>query len=181
MRARKDEHVQAHDEDDEMLLLDSMVKRSPSRSLIRSRSQVAGASQTKSSPRRPQRPTKRPGNDSSETEPESDDEPQQDMPLTPRSTTPDTQEAGRAPGRIIGSAYPLKDFKDNLARGDLVTKAVEDLSEVIKETVVKPFAYRRADEMLECMQELRKVALEVSNFCRELQSVVLNLVWNTGG
>jgi ATP-dependent DNA helicase 2 subunit 2 len=72
----------------------------------------------------------------------------------------DEVDPGRAPGRIIGSTNPLKDFKKNLAQGDVVSKAVEDLGAVVTEVVLKPFAKRRSGEMVECMQELRKVCLE---------------------
>ena len=61
----------------------------------------------------------------------------------------------------MGFTYPLDDFKKNIVRGDVVTKAVEDLAFVVTEVVVRPFATRRFDEMLECMHELRKVSLEV--------------------
>ena len=71
----------------------------------------------------------------------------------------------RAPGRIVGAAFPLKDFRANIARGDLVTKAVEDLAFVVKDVVAQPFAKLRTNEMLECMRELRRVALEV-RVCR---------------
>ncbi|TFK76643.1 SPOC domain-like protein [Pluteus cervinus] len=66
---------------------------------------------------------------------------------------------GRAPGRIIGSTWPLKDFKNNTSRGDVVTKAVEDLAWVITDIVTKPFAMKRADEMIECMKTLRNTCL----------------------
>lgn len=81
------------------------------------------------------------------------------LPTPARSMSPDT--AGLVPGRIIGNAQPLKDFKKNIAQGDLVTKAVADLAAVIAEVVMKPFATRRADEMLDCMVVLRKTCLEV--------------------
>jgi ATP-dependent DNA helicase 2 subunit 2 len=68
---------------------------------------------------------------------------------------------GRAPGRIIGNTTPLEDFKTNLEEGDVVSQAVRDLGAVIKEIIMKPFASRRHQEMLECMKEMRKVALEV--------------------
>ena len=70
----------------------------------------------------------------------------------------------RAPGRIVGASFPLADFRANITRGDVVSKAVEDLAFVVKDVVVKPFAARRTEEMLECMRELRKVALEVRRF-----------------
>jgi hypothetical protein len=68
---------------------------------------------------------------------------------------------GIAPGRIIGSRVPLQDFQRNLAVGDLVTKAVEDISLVLQEEIVKPMANRRMDEFLECLQYLRETCLKV--------------------
>ena len=76
------------------------------------------------------------------------------------SDNDDDVDPGRAPGRIIGSTNPLKDFKKNLAQGDVVSKAVEDLGAVVTEIVLKPFAKRRSGEMVECMEELRRVCLE---------------------
>ena len=78
------------------------------------------------------------------------------------SQTPAPDDDGRAPGRIIGTVAPLADFNKNIAHGDLVTKAVEDLAFVIRTVVLRPFSARRADEMLDCVQALRKVCLEVS-------------------
>lgn len=69
-------------------------------------------------------------------------------------------EVDRAPGRIIGNSHPLRDFRENIKQGDVVTEAVRDLSAVIKEVVTKPFASRRHKEMIECMGEMRRVALE---------------------
>ena len=40
-----------------------------------------------------------------------------------------------APGRVIGNTSPLEDFKRTLSRGDLVTKAVQDMGDVIEEIV----------------------------------------------
>ena len=68
---------------------------------------------------------------------------------------------GRAPGRIIGTTNPLRDLRKNLERGDVVSKAVEDMGYVIGEIVMKPFAGRRKDELLECLREMRNVALRV--------------------
>ncbi|KAF8624760.1 hypothetical protein AX15_005654 [Amanita polypyramis BW_CC] len=67
---------------------------------------------------------------------------------------------GRAPGRIIGTTFPLKDFRKNLAHGDTVNKAVEDMGHVIGEIVTRPFAWRRTDEIMECLKEMRDVALQ---------------------
>lgn len=75
------------------------------------------------------------------------------------SFSPSTQN-DRAPGRIIGNLHPLSDFKENIKQGDVVTEAVRDLGAVIKEVVTKPFASRRHQEMIECMIEMRRVALE---------------------
>jgi len=77
------------------------------------------------------------------------------------SSPPAAFDQGIAPGRIIGSVVPLQDFKRNLAVGDLVTKAVEDICLVLQEEIVKPMANRRKDEFLECLQYLRETCLKV--------------------
>jgi ATP-dependent DNA helicase 2 subunit 2 len=82
------------------------------------------------------------------------------LPTPARSISPDIN-PGRAPGRIIGSTYPLADFKKNLAQGDMVTKAVEDLGVVITEIVMRPFSSRRSAELVECMTALRDTSLKV--------------------
>ena len=69
---------------------------------------------------------------------------------------------GRAPGRVIGTTHPLEDFEKYLSQGDIVFKAVSDLSEVIIEILMKPFASRRHKEMIECMKALRDICLKVS-------------------
>lgn len=69
---------------------------------------------------------------------------------------------GRAPGRVIGTTHPLEDFEKYLSQGDIVSKAVSDLSEVIIEILMKPFASRRHKEMIECMKALRDICLKVS-------------------
>jgi hypothetical protein len=66
----------------------------------------------------------------------------------------------RPPGRIIGLAKPLADFKDNISQGDVVSKAVEDLGWAVKEVVLRPFAGRRHAEMIECLNELREACLQ---------------------
>jgi hypothetical protein len=85
-----------------------------------------------------------------------------------RSPTPTpTNEAdkGIAPGRIIGNVNPLKDFQENIqSGGDVVSKAVEDLSAVIVEIIRDSFSTQRYQEALECMKEFRKVALQVRDF-----------------
>ncbi|KAM6497865.1 SPOC domain-like protein [Amanita muscaria] len=67
---------------------------------------------------------------------------------------------GRIPGRIIGTTDPLKDFRKNLEQGDIVTKAVEDMGFVISDIVMKPFSWRRNSELMECLREMRNVALK---------------------
>jgi len=69
---------------------------------------------------------------------------------------------GRAPGRVIGTTYPLEDFEKYLSQGKIVSKAVSDLFEVIIEILMKPFASRRHEEMIECMKALRDICLKVS-------------------
>jgi ATP-dependent DNA helicase 2 subunit 2 len=87
------------------------------------------------------------------------------LPTPARSVSPPI-DPGRAPGRIIGSTYPLRDLEKNLSQGDVVTKAVQDLCDVITEIVMKPFASRRSKEMIECMKVLRDTCLKVSRFFR---------------
>lgn len=82
------------------------------------------------------------------------------LPTPARSVSPQI-DPGRAPGRIIGSTFPLRDFEKNLEQGDVVSKAVEDLSEVVLEIVMKPFASRRHKEMIDCLQALRDTCLKV--------------------
>ncbi|KAL4254498.1 ATP-dependent DNA helicase II subunit 2 [Abortiporus biennis] len=179
-RARKEEHVRA--EDDEMLLLDQLGPR-PAQTQKPARTQTQ---LTKSSSESAMKVDE----DDSATEPEEEDEPMlldqqppastklsrkvtppasppqlpptpsQSQSPEPRSSSPPMINAGIAPGRIIGSAFPLEDFKKNIASGDLVTKAVQDLGAVIREIVMAPFSDRRYAEMIKCMKELRKVALE---------------------
>ena len=109
-------------------------------------------------------PTK--GDDESETEPESD----VDVLVPPskkgaKLPTPSPEpvivtDPQRAPGRIIGLAAPLADFRNNISQGDVVSKAVEDLGWVVKEVVSRPFAGRRHSEMIECLNELRGVCMQ---------------------
>ncbi|KAG8959142.1 ATP-dependent DNA helicase II subunit 2 [Tulasnella sp. 419] len=64
------------------------------------------------------------------------------------------------PGRIIGNADPLEDFRENLSRGDVVSKALEDMGDVIMEIVAESFSSQRYDEAIECMKAMRQTALE---------------------
>ncbi|KAG2132365.1 SPOC like C-terminal domain-containing protein [Suillus clintonianus] len=158
VKVRKDGHVRAMDEDEDMLLLDK--KPAPSR-----KGKEPAASQVPVSPKLAQ-PAKKPTTSDSETEEESDQEPLllekrpfNALPTPERSMSPDV-DPGRSPGRIIGSTYPLRDFKTNLAQGDVVTKAVEDMGVTIKEVVLRPFASRRHTEMIECMIAMRDTCLK---------------------
>ncbi|KAG2046414.1 SPOC domain-like protein [Suillus hirtellus] len=157
-KVRKDGHVRAVDEDEDMLLLDK--KPAASR-----KGKEPAASQVPVSPKLA-RPAKKSAASDSETEEESDQEPLlltkrpfNALPTPERSMSPDV-DPGRAPGRIIGSTYPLRDFKTNLAQGDVVTKAVEDIGVIIKEVVLRPFASRRHKEMIECMIAMRDTSLK---------------------
>ena len=161
-KARKDGHVHAQDEDDNLLLLDR--KKAPEKSFIHVAEVLSSSSKTKANVNA----------EDSETEDDDEDlllnkkpntslpQPKNAAPLpTPaRSLSPQVY-PGRAPDRIIGATYPLQDFKKNIAQGDVVSKAVEDLSAVITEIVLRPFASRRKSELLECMTMLRKTSLEV--------------------
>jgi ATP-dependent DNA helicase 2 subunit 2 len=130
-KARKDDHVIAHDDEDEMLLLDQFSKRQASTLQQTQRVMTEGL--------------------------QDDDE--DDLLLSGTQTQGFSR--GREPGRIIGTTYPLEDFQKNLSRGDLVTKAVEDFAWVIQTVVLKPFASRRHKEMIECLQVLRETCLKV--------------------
>ncbi|KAF8171709.1 SPOC like C-terminal domain-containing protein [Mycena galopus ATCC 62051] len=139
--ARKDGHVHARDEgDDEMLILDA---KPPTRTQSQSQSQ----SQIKvtASPAGKKGKAKAVDPDDSATEDDSDAE---------------DFDPARAPGRIVGNTRPLDDFKANIARGDMVSKAVEDLGAVVTEIVMCPFANRRSAELMECMETLRDTCLK---------------------
>ncbi|KAG8735565.1 ATP-dependent DNA helicase II subunit 2 [Ceratobasidium sp. 428] len=78
----------------------------------------------------------------------------------PKPTTKQNPDAPR-PGRIISNSRPLADFKKNIAsEGDLVSKAVEDMCAIIPEIVDASFSTQRYTEALDCMKELREVALK---------------------
>jgi ATP-dependent DNA helicase 2 subunit 2 len=153
---RKDGHVHAQGDDEEMLLLDRKLTQ-------RTLTQTKLISETK--------PT---DSDTEEDEedlllgakPSSADAKNNGsgnvLPTPARSLSPSIPiDPGRAPGRIIGSTYPLADFQKNIAQGDLVSKAVEDLGAVVIEIVMKPFSSRRTGELMECMKVLRDVSLKV--------------------
>ena len=87
------------------------------------------------------------------SEPETEPEPEQDAESDAET------DYGREPGRIVGTLTPLRDFRRNLARGDVVSKAVEDMGWAVREVVLRPFAARRRAEVLECMAALREACL----------------------
>lgn len=148
-----------------MILLDKLPRRNQ---LYASASQLLASDQRNGGSQPGKQRARKAEPDSSETEPESDNEElllNRGKLSTLPTPAPELEsevepEPGRAPGKIVGTTYPLADFKRNIARGDVVTKAVEDLGVVIKEIVLRPFASRRTGELLECMKELRKVASE---------------------
>ncbi|EJT98868.1 SPOC domain-like protein [Dacryopinax primogenitus] len=61
------------------------------------------------------------------------------------------------PGRLISLRTPLKDFEGLLEAGDLVSKAVEDMSAVLLQVATDS---QRSEEMLECMKAMRDKAKE---------------------
>ncbi|KAI0286720.1 SPOC domain-like protein [Russula aff. rugulosa BPL654] len=158
---RKKDHARAQNDDDEILLLDRVAPSTHSQ---------PEASNSRPQPQTSAPAAKRPiptkGGDDSETEPESDDDvwvpsSKEGAKLPTPSPEPDiVTDPQRPPGRIIGLAKPLADFKDNISQGDVVSKAVEDLGWVVKEVVLRPFAGRRHAEMIECLNELREVCLQ---------------------
>lgn len=176
--------MHAQDQDEDMILLD---QKGPARNRPAvpspAKSQGVNASMSRAG-------KKKVSDDDSETESESDDEyllvskPKGSRPGLPTPTASPEPEPGpqRAPGRIIGNAYPLKDFRENLRQGDVVTKAVQDFGVVVREIVGRPFASRRKDEMMECLKELREACLRVSA-CLGLYTarVRCQLIWYAGG
>ncbi|EIN13322.1 ku80-like protein [Punctularia strigosozonata HHB-11173 SS5] len=82
------------------------------------------------------------------------------MDVDPGAESQADVDPGLEPGRIVGMTYPLEDFKKNIARGDVVTKAVEDLAAVIMEIVMRPFSGRRRMEMVDCMRAMRDTCLK---------------------
>jgi ATP-dependent DNA helicase 2 subunit 2 len=150
VKQRKDGHVHAKDQDGSMLLLD-MIKTKGS----------ASSSQILSNQNTQLKPTDDSDTEDEEADAKSPSKPASNLPNEPLRSPSPAVDPGRAPGRIIGTTYPLADFKKNLAQGDVVTKAVEDLAWVIKDIVMKPFSSRRTEELLECMRVLRDTSLKV--------------------
>jgi ATP-dependent DNA helicase 2 subunit 2 len=165
-RPRKNDHARAQDDDDETLLLDRVAPSNHPQSRLHSQPEASGSrSQSQTSPA-VVKPVILRRDDNSATDPESDE----DVWLPSRKKgaklpTPSPEpgiatDPQRAPGRIIGMATPLADFKHNISQGDVVSKAVEDLGWAVKEVVLRPFAGRRHAEMITCLEELREVCLQ---------------------
>jgi len=163
VRRRKNDHVFAKDADDEMLLLDSAPV--PGRRADQAHTQSPHAS----SPEKQRRLAKKNGSETEDEEdhlllgavtaPDPDSTNASALPTPNRSMSPDLEIDEREEGRIIGFSYPLEDWRRNLAEGDVVSKAVEDMGYAIREIVNRPFAERRHGEMIECMREMRETCL----------------------
>ncbi|ETW87659.1 hypothetical protein HETIRDRAFT_41157 [Heterobasidion irregulare TC 32-1] len=181
-KTRKDGHVRAQGSDDDALLLDRVPK------LAREATQSQRAFAPATSTARATRITLKKNDVDSGSETGSDDdsaelllgrarrqlplptpEPEPTPKLAPKSEPEPEPEQdaesdaetdyGREPGRIVGTLTPLRDFRRNLARGDVVSKAVEDMGWAVREVVLRPFAARRRAEVLECMAALREACL----------------------
>lgn len=182
-RARKDGHVHARDDGDDTLLLEALP---PRKKVKQSQTQSQAGKYEQESPKVSKSQSqlasqkRKPAESGSETEPESDAEELllDKKPKEPPETEDDDDDEGilptpeqsvlaeesfKEPGRIISTARPLEDFRENLRQGDLVTKSVEDLAYVIKKIVGQPFASKRNDELFECLRALRDVAVQVSD------------------
>lgn len=149
----------AKDADDEMLLLDS----APVPGHRQNQSHIRASSPEK------QGLPKKSGSDTEDeddhlllravTAPDPDSKNASAVPTPDRSASLDLEIDEREEGRIIGFSFPLGDWRKNLAQGDVVSKAVEDMGYVIREIVSRPFAERRHGEMIECMREMRETCL----------------------
>ena len=159
----------AKDADDEMLLLD--LAPVPSRQPNQSHTKFP----QESSPEKRRRPAKESGSDTEDedghlllgaansavaTAPTPDSPDASALPTPDGSASPDLEIDEREEGRIIGFSYPLDDWRKNLAEGDVVSKAVEDMGYAIREIVNRPFAERRHGEMIDCMREMRETCLK---------------------
>jgi len=155
--------VLAKDADDDMLLLDSAPVPG------RRQNQSHTRSPRPSSPEKQRRLPKKSESDTEDeddhfllgamTAPDPGSKNASALPTPDRSASPDLGIDEREEGRIIGFSYPLNDWRKNLAQGDVVSKAVEDMGYVIREIVNRPFAERRHGEMVECMREMRETCL----------------------
>ncbi|KAG8834379.1 ATP-dependent DNA helicase II subunit 2 [Serendipita sp. 399] len=84
------------------------------------------------------------------------------------------------PKIVIGKTTPLEDFKTALADGDIVSEAVSQMADVIKELVnSSQFPNRRKAELLDAMAALREACLKEdevvpwNEFLRELKKTCL--------
>ena len=195
LRTRKDGHVRAEDDDDELLLLDRPNPANKAKSASPTKN-GAGTSANSSK----KQTTEKMDVDSS-TEPESDGEEASKAkeekrtvqlpspePTISNGTFPQSQsqsqsqgqsqsqsqsqsqaldlDVGKQPGHIIGSARPLRDFKQCVKEGDnaKILQAISELGEFIQSVLSQPFARLRHEEMIECMKELRVSCLKVCAF-----------------
>ncbi|KAG5646900.1 hypothetical protein DXG03_001976 [Asterophora parasitica] len=179
-RTRKDGHVHAKDEDEDLLLLERKRPSTSRAAASQSQTPVQANISLEASPKAASKAKAKANADDSETEEEDEEEemlldsvkkpvtphPEQrnnnnPLPTPARSMSPESQgiDRGIAPGRIIGSTFPLRDFRKNLAQGDVVTKAVEDIGSVVTEIVLRPFASKRNKELFECLEVLRETCL----------------------
>lgn len=187
-KAKKEGHVHATEENDNLLLLD--------RKQISSTQTQLRFTQATPSPSRAQskaKPIVNPNDSDTEDEDEEEEillnKPKGDLhphanrsnfplPTPARSASPQI-DLGRAPGRIIGTTYPLADFKKNIGRGDVVSKAVEDLGWVVTEIIMRPFSSRRSNELIECMKALRHTCLTVSFWMAWFMNALIKLIRKT--
>ncbi|KAF8887717.1 SPOC domain-like protein [Infundibulicybe gibba] len=139
-KARKDGHVHGQDDDNTMLLLDR--KPGSKTPQTTSKDKATSGSDTEDDDDDDEMLLDKP---KPADEPRGNDRP---LPTPARSLSPDI-DLGRAPGRIVGTTYPLADFQRGLA--------IDDLGVVITEIVLKPFTSRRTAELLECMEAMRKI------------------------
>lgn len=194
-QARKGGHVRAREEGDDSLLIDKQpakrIKLSRSHSRFPRATQTQSSPSRRKAPRRrttsddsdteledddeylfvdsPAKPAAKPLPEDDDLLLGREDKPSSPAPESQFESQAETQTqvepVDPAPGRIIRFAAPLGDFKKNIASGDLVTKAVEDLAFVVQEIAFRPFSEARDSELLECMKELRRVCLEVGVTC----------------
>jgi len=182
-KPRKNDHKRAQDDDDEILLLDRVAPSSQTRSHSKPETTDSQPQRQTSPAPAVKRPILRKGDDESETEPESDvdvwpSSSKKGAKLPTPSPEPEiVADPQRAPGRIIGMAAPLTDFRNNISQGDVVSKAVEDLGWVVKEVVLRPFAGCRHAEMIECLNVLRETCLQEDEIDAWNRYVCINTIY----
>ena len=184
MKRRKDGHVPGEEDEADLISLtapmplrERPVLSSPSLkvSLDKSCDMDVDSATEDESDGEPSIPAKKPGslpsidnpeqNIATPAKPQAHVQPETILPTparSPSSASPPI-DPGRGVGRIVGNTSPLADFKQNIKEGDVVSQAVHDLGEVIKDVITKPFSSRRHQEMLGCLKEMRNVALQVCN------------------